>query len=278
MAPRTLKETYSRKKSSEFVETVVKTHGGEVGTSLATRLSEHLEEGEEMPDIELFFTLIGRRMGAFRTTMVDAARAHANELANDDAIRKLREETAAALSRDYVAVRAIFSQAFGPESALAIGFEDNVAREPAALELQVDRLIANLGNPELVLPEPRVGGVALSPPANVETFRPNLDKLKEAREALDREHQKADRTVLTKNQAVENYDREFVMLSRCLEAAFALAGESGLARRVRPSARRPGRRLEVENDPEPDETGPSPGEPAPAEEPPPDPADGSGVS
>ncbi|MEE8507947.1 MAG: hypothetical protein V3T07_02685 [Myxococcota bacterium] len=274
MPPRTLKETSSRKKSSEFVEAAITTQGADIGASLAGRLSTSLEEGEEVPDIPLFFTLIGRRMGDFRSAMVDTAQAHADELANDDAFREMRDQAMSSLTGDYVAIRTTFYQAFGPELALAIGFETNVVREPAALELQVDRLVSNLSAPGLELPEPRFAGVALSPPALVEVFQPNLDKLKAARAALDREVRKSDKTLVVKNQAVEAYDREFLILSRCLEAAFVLGGEPDLAKRVRPSLRRPGRRQEVENgEPEGDE--PSPGDSPPSEDSPSDPPEGS---
>ena len=271
MPPRTLKETYSRKKSSEFVESAVSTQGAGIGASLADRLSPSLQEGEEMPDIPLFFSLIGRRMGDFRTAMVDTAEAHANELANDDEYRKMRDEAVAGLTTDYVAIRTTFYQTFGPELTLAIGFESNVAREPAAIELQVDRLMTNLSDPGLELPEPRFDGVTLAPEALVEVFRPNLDTLKTARAALDQEVRKSALTLLAKNQAVEIYDREFLVLSRCLEAAFVLGGEPNLAKRVRPSVRRPGRRKEVEDgEPEEGESTPdesTPGDSSPGEEP-----------
>ncbi len=277
MPPRTLKETYSRKKSSEFVESAVITQGADIGASLAGRLSTSLEEGEEIPDIPLFFTLIGRRMGDFRSVMVDTARAHADELANDDGFREMRDKAMSALTGDYVAIRTTFYQAFGPELALAIGFERNVVRDPAALELQVDRLVTNLSDPELELPEPRFDGVTLSPPALVEVFRPNLGKLREARAALDQEVRKSDVTLVAKKDAVDAYDREFLMLSRCLEASFVLGGEPELAKRVRPSLRRPGRRQEVENG-EPEGNEPEDGESATVEGSPSEPPEGSSES
>ncbi len=241
MPPSGRKGTAGRKKSWEFVLSAIDTQGEEAADQLIEVLSEDLREGEEMPDIRFFFTLLGRRMARFGTAMVEA---HLDELTDDDALRQERDATTKELVADYIAMRGGYRTGYGTEIAAAVGFERHVATDPAEIELQIDRLSTNLGKPELVLPSSRYPGIAPQPVETLELFRPNLKRLKATRAALNRAHREADGSQLTKNDAVAAHDLEFPNLSRCFEACCTVAGLRELARRVRPSARRPGRREE----------------------------------
>ena len=66
-----------------------------------------------------------------------------------------------------------------------------------------------------------------------------------------REVREAQGTLADKNTAIAAYDIAFSRASKVLEALFLLAGETALADRVRPSARRPGQTEELAPQPEP---------------------------
>ncbi|MEE8526467.1 MAG: hypothetical protein V3T72_21230 [Thermoanaerobaculia bacterium] len=262
MAPRTLKETYSRKKSSEFVESAITIQGGGIGTALTEKLNEELREGEEMPDASFFLELMARRMGRFRTHLVDMSEAHVEELAADDALRKMRNQAMVDLTHAYITTRHTVAFGYSPEDAAVLGFEPNVATDPAAMELQIKRLLVNFAKPEVQQLRPLIRTVQFLPSEGEATFRSHLDKLITARDALNQEHRKADETLLAKNDAVAANDLEFGQISRFFEATFVFAGRTDLAKRVRPSSRRPGRRQEavappVENGEDGDEGGSS---------------------
>ncbi len=262
MPPSGRKGTAGRKKSWEFVLSAIDTQGDEAADQLIEVLSEDLREGEEMPDIRFFFTLLGRRMARFGTAMVEASERHLDELADDDALRQERDTTTKELVADYIAMRGGYRTGYGNEIAAAVGFERHVATDPAEIELQVDRLSTNLGKPELVLPSSRYPGIAPQPAETLELFRPNLKRLKATRAALNRAHREADGSQLTKNDAVAAHDLEFPNLSRCFEACCTVAGLRELARRVRPSARRPGRpQEEVQAEAEAEASPPEEGSP-----------------
>lgn len=262
MAPRTLKETYARKQSSNFVEKAILIHRGGVAETLTEKLAAEMQEGEEMPDVSFYLELMGRRMGRFRTDLVRTSRDHLDVLTAIDEFRALRKEAMDELTRAYVTARHAVSSGYSPEDAAAFGFESNVATTPAQMELQIERLLANIEKPEVRLSEPLYPAVTFDPAEGEATFRPLLDKLISARVGFDEARRRAEGTLLAKNEAVAANDLEFGQISRCVESHFALAGRGELAKRVRPSSRRPGRRQEVENDPSP--------ETDPAEEPDPD--------
>ncbi|MEE8523813.1 MAG: hypothetical protein V3T72_07755 [Thermoanaerobaculia bacterium] len=251
MAPRTLKETYARKQSSEFVESAVAVHGGGVADTLAEKLGAEMREGEEMPDVSFYFELMARRMGRYRADLAAASQAHLDELAAADEFRALREEAMAELTPAYIAARHTVTSGYSAQDAAAFGFESNVATVPAAMELQIEHLLANFAKPEVQLSEPLYPSVKFDPAEGEATFLPLLDRLKAARAGIDEGRRRSEATLLAKNDAVVANDLEFGQISRCVEANFALGGRTDLAKRVRPSARRPGRRQEVEDDPSP---------------------------
>jgi hypothetical protein len=146
-----------------------------------------------------------------------------------------------------MAARHTVTSSYNPEDAAAFGFESNVATEPAQMELQVQRLLTNFTKPEVQASQPIYPAVKFEPSQGEPMFRPLLDKLKTARAALTKEHRKSDATLLAKDQAVVVNDIEFAQISRCFEAIFTLGERPDLAKRVRPSTRRPGRRQEAEN-------------------------------
>lgn len=275
MPPRTRKGTTGRKKSWEFVVSAIDTQGDDVAGQLIEVLNEDLREGEEMPDIRFLFTLLGRRMTRFGTAMVEASESHLDELTDDDALRDERNETAKALVADYIALRDGYRTGYGGKVAATVGFERNVATDPAEIELQVERLFTNLEQPELLLPPSRYPGIAPQPAETVGVFRPNLERLKATRAALNRALRQADGSQLAKNDAVVAHDQEFPNLARCFEACCTVAGRHDLARRVRPSARRPGRRQEEVQD---EAQGSPPEEGSPGDTPSGDPASGEAPS
>ncbi len=274
MSPRGRIGTTGRKKSWEFVVSAIAgTQGDEVAEQLIEVLSEDLREGEEMPDIRFFFTLLGRRMARFGTAMVEASERHLDELADDETLRYERDETTSALASDYIAMRDGYRIGYSRKIAAAVGFEKHVATDPVAIELQTDRLLTNLEKPELELPPARYPGIAPRPDGTVALFRPNLKRLKTARAGLNRAHREADSSQMLKNDAVTAHDREFPNLSRCFEVCCVVAGLHDLARRVRPSQRRPGRRQEEVQE----ETAAASAEGS-ADEPPDDAAPGDAIS
>jgi hypothetical protein len=71
-----------------------------------------------------------------------------------------------------------------------------------------------------------------------------------ARAALATELRESEATQTAKDKAIVAYDRTFSRVATLAGALLEIAGESELAKRVRPSTRRPGRTVE-DADPEP---------------------------
>ena len=62
------------------------------------------------------------------------------------------------------------------------------------------------------------------------------------------EKTKAVTTMVNKHESMEQYDRTFSAAANLISTLLKVSGESELARRVRPSTRKPGQTVEVAKD------------------------------
>ena len=79
-------------------------------------------------------------------------------------------------------------------------------------------------------------------------MRPLVEQLGQRLEDLSREERVAEAMKIAKDEALDAYDRVFVWGARTAESLFRLAGMPEVAKRVRPSVRRPGLTAEVASD------------------------------
>ena len=151
-----------------------------------------------------------------------------------------------ALSHNLVGLRDTFLGACGTEIAAQLGFALRTPQQPGELFEQAQHLVARLGDPELVLPEPRYKGILLDAAEMTAELQPLVDKLGETLEDLSREARLDESTKIAKDEMLHAYDRTFLWAARTAESLFRLVNLPEVAKRVRPSTRRPGLTDEVE--------------------------------
>jgi hypothetical protein len=245
------KQVTDRKKSADAVVAAAETHADRVGQAVQATLAPYLQKGEKMPDVALLTALLGRWVGGGAATMVKADESHTHELSDDDPVRERRDRAQEELRAEIVELREWMTGLFGPRAVRSLGFAADTPRDPAALVQFASEVSRSLR--EKSFPAPKRGNVTWTPSKEAG----KVDQLREALESalvdVAREAREAQGTLTTKNAAMSSYDDAFGRAASGIEGLFLVAGESELAARVRPSARRPGQTEELASVPEPQE-------------------------
>lgn len=142
-----------------------------------------------------------------------------------------------------------------------MGVTGPTPRQPVALVSQIRETVEFLRSPKVATPTIELDGVQIDLTTVGTDLGSAADRLDTVLTNLAQARKNAQTSRVAKNKAIERYDREFLWIARTLEGYFRLAGMDELAERIRPSARRAGRRAA---DAEPSGQAPS-GEPAAGE-------------
>lgn len=178
-------------------------------------------------------------------TVVDADHAYLAELGDDDPVRLGRDRHAELLQQDLTLLRETVAAAFGEEAVGGLGFAGRTPQDPVQLHNLATLVLKRL--PEWQPPAPRIEDIQFRPERWTARLAPTHASLGGALQAVARERREADEALVAKNRALEGYDRTFSVAANLLSGLLEAAGESDLARRVRPSRRSPGRTLETES-------------------------------
>lgn len=239
------KSLVGRLASCRVVLWALETHG--------PRLQELLDEpvGKALPEslsttfgpvVEMLVQVLTEA----RDLLIASDRMRRDQTAKATHYRGLRDAASAALSHNLVGLRDTFLGACGTEIAAQLGFALRTPQQPGELFEQAQHLVARLGDPELVLPEPRYKGILLDAAEMTAELQPLVDKLGETLEDLSREARLDESTKIAKDEMLHAYDRTFLWAARTAESLFRLVNLPEVAKRVRPSTRRPGLTDEVE--------------------------------
>ena len=156
---------------------------------------------------------------------------------------------------------------FGEDYARALGFKGATPDLPQSVYGLCAEIFARL--PKAKAPAITAAGVAIDPVALLQPLVEPTEKLRLALVSSALEQRETDLAQQEKNKALAAYDRAFAVAANLTSTFLEIAGERDLARRVRPSNRRPGNTVEIaggegEVDLPADEPAPTvPGEAAP---------------
>lgn len=233
------------------VETEIETHAPEIAGRLDERFAprfEGLGVGSERPDFLSTLLAMKGELQASREALAAQEQRHMDLLKRGIELRGERGKLTDSLYGDFSAMRRTVEQVYDSEgnterSAFVLaGIQGPTAQKPVRLLRQVDLAVAHLLNSDLVLPEPRFGGVDVDPRRLARGLRPRAQRLGEVIREIKEVGSQLNATRKEKNRAVEHHKETFLWVARGAESFFQLAGESELAERIRPSVRRRGRR------------------------------------
>ena len=227
-----------RKRAMTDLVASLAAQGDTAAASLEQRLATVLKEGEEMPDVRHLIRLLERLV---ERSGDDLDQADGDRFVRAMRLKVLQEEarqTKAKLHDEVVKVRKALVDLYGSAHVrLRFGLAERTPRGTADLSDEARRLVVRLGDPELVLPEPLIAGLAPDPKGWARSLRPAMERLERLLKELERRRIGASDGVLEQRKALEACDETYMLVARTAEALFRLGGEKELARRLRPKVK-----------------------------------------
>ncbi len=257
-------------RSAEDVESSVTLNGPDIGPRLDGRYAPitTVKEGEppRPPHRDILFTLRDG-LAASRQNLVSLDNAHVENLRRFIEKRGERDEMVDGVYDRLGITRRTIEDLFKPKSAFVLAaIEGPTSRNSDTLIKQANIAISRLKSPEMALPASKVKAIQVDPTSLAEELEAGVEQLREKNTELRQARRTVQKSRQRKNEAIVEHEQTFLWTSRTLEGYYQLAGEADLAKQIRPSTRRPGRRaVEVaeESDDAPQEA--SSGEPPEAQ-------------
>ncbi len=223
-----------RQKTAAAFRAALAAFDGEVTPALGERIAAFLQPGEAAFDFRQLQATLERMIAASLQALIDADKAHIDELAGDVAGRDRRDRAVEALRRKLVEARAIVKGLFGAERAAEIvAIAGRTALQPELLWRQGDHTLDRLRDPELRLPEATTAAVGFDPKALGDELKPLVTTLREDIDAVELDRRQAATTLAAKKAAMAEHDQLMGACGRTLTGLYLLAGRGDLARRVR---------------------------------------------
>ena len=234
------------------------------------------DEGQSAADYRFVFGDLSAELKRVREAMHAANKTHLGQLALIVDLQKRRDNLNDQLFNHYFKARHSLEALFGRERGFEVlAVDGDTPRDPTGLINQVRSTVDFLHDPKIELPDVDLAGIDVDFAPMAIQLATEADDLEAVLTAIDRERKNAESTRMAKNAAITEFDRRYRWVGGGLETYFHLAGMHELADKVRPSARKPGRRA-ADEDLDPAAVEPTADtEPTdPAEPPSADPADG----
>ena len=224
-----------RQKSAESVRAALNTHSG----AMARGVAETLGDPALVPSVEKIVATSAARLATVTGAMVQADDQNLRERGEDVTAREAFDARVGELRADLVGLRGAVASVLGEGAVRTLGFAGNTPEDGVALERLALTVVENLG--KLAAPTYAVPGFSFDPAPWKSRLQAHVGPVGKARAALAAEVRESEATQTAKDKTVAEYDRTFSRIATLASAMLEIAGESELARRVRPSSRRPGR-------------------------------------
>ncbi|MFO0604996.1 MAG: hypothetical protein U0324_17570 [Polyangiales bacterium] len=240
------KSVVTRQRSASSVSAALGTFSPAIHAKLNELAAPHVAPGEAAPDWQVALALLARVLDRSAANVRDADDRHEAELADDDAPRAARDAAVSALTATVTELREVVTGLFGAPALKLVNLTGPTPREPIALSRFVHNVVEGLGAAKL--PAPRVKGAEFDAKRYAKTLRQHVTALDAAAADVTREAREAQVTQSAKTAAIASHDALFAGVANVAEGLLTLVGENDLARRLRPSARRPGVTADDESD------------------------------
>lgn len=233
MATKISKTTSDQLKYSQAVEAATSQHG----ESLATKV-EKLVWGEETPPIS--FVLIVRALLALLSlasrALRDADARYVDELADDDPSRIERDSAVAALRSLIGSVQNSILGVYGEVYAGNVGLVGELEQRPDMLARRAKRIARQLRT--VAAPAPLLEGATVDVSLVATRIDEGADRLNAALSAVTKEKSEADAALVARDQATVHWERVARLVANFMVGLAEVAGEFGIAARIRPTSRR----------------------------------------
>ncbi len=252
MGKKLKKMVMKRKGLCDFVVGAAKVQGPEIGGSLKEYLIPVLGAEETLPDLQLPMVLLGRKLAHFGDALVEADQEYFEAVAKLAEIQASMETLSSQLKAKVLSLRSTCLGLLGDESVQALALDFNVVRDGDALGmLRLGEIILDrIRNADIELVPKHWVSLPLDREALAQELEVEVGGLRQAVQwTVDRRKQ-TDTAKVRKDQAMDEFDRQYVRIARVLEAYFRVVDEVELADRIRPSLRQLDRNVEEEEETE----------------------------
>jgi hypothetical protein len=235
------KMVLDRKKSSESVQSAGTRFEDKMATSMV-----NIYGSEAEPATRTLIKLSVSRLKSDTDAMIRADDAHLKEISDDSKLIADRDEKSDAVRSDLVEIRDSAETVYGSDYVRGLGFEGSTPTDPVAVHSLATLVLDNLktGKP----PKPVKRGLSMDLGAWTSPLADKTGILGQALKTVSDDKRDADQTLVDKQRAMEKYDLTFSTTANLLSNMLKAAGEAELAKRVRPSSRKPGQTVEDAQD------------------------------
>ncbi len=233
-----LKMVTDRVQSSQAVLWALDAYGERLARVLGEALEPLLGPEQELP-FAVQLDLFAQKLIVNRDRMVTTDRAYRDQRTRESLARGQRNTAAKEVNRQVVGIRRAFAGIYDAEKLAELGFARRTPQQPAELLEQASHLVARLSVPGLDLSGGRFGRFELAPGLWAKLAEA-VAELHRAIDELARQQRQTEALKLAKDNGLDDYNRWFLWTARTVESLCKLAGLDDVAKRVRPSSRRPG--------------------------------------
>lgn len=230
------KQVVDRQKEAQAVIAAGTTHAAAIVEGLVALFSPVLQRGEKLPDLDLLLRLALRVLDGAQQDLVDADEAYQRELLDDAEPRQRRDEAAAALREQLMAVRDLMEGLFGEALVRRSGFTSETPEEPVLLSRFARQVSGSMQ--EVPLPKPRLPGLKINPAELTAELDARRERLDQALADVTRESKEAQASLSARDAATASYDTRYQGVANLVVGLLRLAGKPDLAARVRLTWRR----------------------------------------
>ncbi len=241
MAQKLRKMVMKRAALCDRVVGAAQVQGPGIGNRLGEFLSPGLRDGETVPDQGATIQLYGRKLQSYRDTMVETDADYLKQRAALADLQLENEALTGKLKGSILSLRSTWQGLFGKESLRALGLDFKLVQEPQGLLRQGEIIRERLVSSEGELTPERWVKVTLAREELVSELDDDLGEVRTTVRRLVDQRKVVDTAKVRKDQALQEFDRQFIPIARMLEATFRVAGETELADRIRPTVRQLGR-------------------------------------
>lgn len=232
------KTVLRRKKNALGVIAAITNHGPGLIPKLGQLFGGSRAEGEPASDQSGTLDDLKNDLEEVIANLEQADDAHLAEVANDNRLRRLRDEITTRMLRLLINLSRTIDHSYGAfaaEEELGIG----AGLRPIPDQIDVARRAVDKLTPEFQFPRPSLWGVDLVPEELRQEIEEPTRQLGEVLARLRDERKKLELSLRRKNEAVAEFDRVYSYTTLWLKGMFLAAGEPDLARRIRPTIPQP---------------------------------------
>jgi hypothetical protein len=256
-----------QQKAVSVFRSAVTAHAGQVIPAIVQRIERVLGEGEVVPDLFFFFSLLGRIPAEVMGRFIEGDKAHLDELTNDLEPRERRDEVGGRVRSKLINIRSITDGLFGPVRGAEILATDGPTAEVAQSELlwrQGDHTATRLEKPALATPSMTTASLQFDPATLGSELREDVDAFRQVLDECEQARREAEKTLLVREELSAESATVLRGCRLILEGMLLLGNRPDLVFRLRRAMRR--RRRAAGSPPVPDagETPTAPGDQPPA--------------